>query len=339
MVTTIAPHDPPVIWALLDDRAGNRSQVLGVAEALGQPYIEKHIAYRSLAKAPNAVLGARLIGISQESQQNLTGPWPDVVIGAGRRIAPVARWIKKQTSSNPILVQIMDPGGHRGDFDVLAIPSHDAWRSSKNDPADVVRFVGAPHRFTPDVLRAAEKAWSSAFADLPHPRIAVIVGGSTKRKTFTAGMARSLGDTAKKWARESGGSLFVTTSRRTSPGATKALMASIGDIPAYVHQWGDDRANPYVGILAVADHIVVTGESVSMCAEATSSGKPVSIFAPPALISAKHARLHHALFAGRHAHPIEAGMSVEAGSRLDASQGIVRVLQEIMVRRGLSNSA
>ena len=93
------PSHPPLIWALLDDRAGNRSQCLGVADALGLAYTVKEVRYSLFAGLPNGFLGASLIGLSPDSRLEFQPPWPDVVIAAGRRAAPVARAIRKLSAN------------------------------------------------------------------------------------------------------------------------------------------------------------------------------------------------------------------------------------------------
>ena len=49
------------------------------------------------------------------------------------------------------------------------------------------------------------------------------------------------------------------------------------------YQWrSGDADNPYLGCLAVADVLVVTGDSESMLAEAAATGKPLYIYPLPA---------------------------------------------------------
>ena len=91
------------VWILADDRAGNVNQLLGIAEALNTPYIRKDIRYNKWVRLPNFLRGASLIGLTAESKINLTAPWPDVVLSAGRRSFPVARWIKRQSLGGPAL--------------------------------------------------------------------------------------------------------------------------------------------------------------------------------------------------------------------------------------------
>ena len=52
-------------------------------------------------------------------------------------------------------------------------------------------------------------------------------------------------------------------------------------MPAYIHHWTEaGDANPYLAYLALADQLVVTGESMSMLTEASFTCKPLYIFDP-----------------------------------------------------------
>lgn len=287
----------PSIWVLADPLAGNRSQCLGVADALGLPYKVKTLSYNILARLPNAILGAGFMSLVPDARDGMKAPWPDLVIAAGRRTAPIARAIKKVNGRRTRLVQIMDPGAFgAAAFDLIAKPNHDG----PDDRANVMRVTGAPHGLTAAKLEAARTQWAPIFKDLPRPLIALLVGGDTRRRAFTPAMARELGRRVNKIAEDIDGALLITTSRRSGKPATEALLAEITQ-PWHVHRWGDPGENPYLGYIASADFIVVTGESVSMCSEACATDKPVAIFAPAELITEKHARLHAELYAKNHA--------------------------------------
>ena len=111
---SLDPDKPPVVWALIDDRAGNRSQCLGVADALGLDYRAKEIGYGPLAKLPNALLGASFAGLDSASRTVFSPPWPDLVVAAGRRSASVARKIRRLGVGNVFLAQVMHPGAGNG---------------------------------------------------------------------------------------------------------------------------------------------------------------------------------------------------------------------------------
>lgn len=311
------------VWVLADDRAGNVGQCLGVAEALGWPFVVKSIGYGPLARLPNLLRGAALLGVDRASRAALSPPWPRLVIAAGRRTAPVARWIKRQCGAR--LVQIMDPGpGGRSEFDLIAQPSHDGTLLAG---ANVLRVSGAPHRVNAAKLAQAADLWRARFAALPRPWVALIVGGDSKSGHFSPDMATELGHRVTALA--GGGSVLLTTSRRTGTAAQAALLAAIPE-PGFVHCWGAGGDNPYFGFLALADAVVVTGDSVSMLSEACAAPAAVYVYAPKGLVADKHARLHAQLYAQGYARPLPAqgGFDVWDHPRLNAADDIVAAITE-----------
>ncbi len=325
MDTDDPPAGGPAVWLLIDDRAGNRSQCLGVAEALGLKFEVRGLEYTAAGALPQFILGASFFGLTAKSRAELAPPWPDLVIAAGRRTAPVARRIKRLNGGATYLVQIMDPGSTgAGEFDLIAAPRHDTITERPN----VMRITGAPHRITPARLTAAAAEWRGRFADLPRPWIALIVGGSTRRRTFTDALARDLGRAASAMAADAGGALLVTTSRRTGA-AAQALLGEIA-VPKRVYRWGDEGENPYYGYLAVADAVIVTGDSVSMCSEACATTGPVYIYAPKALSTAKHARLHSELFEKGYARPLAGRLETWTHAPLNPAGDVARAVRQRM---------
>lgn len=293
----------PSVWVLADDRAGNVNQALGVAEALALPFEVKRLRYSRLAMLPNFVRGASTLGLTEESVEGLTPPWPSVVIGAGRRVAPVARWIKRMAGGRAFLVQVMYPGGLGpgaiGEFNLIAVPRHDTF---KEILPTVLRITGAPHRVTQERLDREAEAWRDRFDGYPRPFLSVLVGGATKNRPFGPREAADLTDKLRQMQAETGGTLLVTTSRRTPPQAL-ALIEKTLPQPMWLYKVGDAGENPYFGLLALADAVVVTGDSVSMCSEACATQGPVFIHAPEGFAAPKHARLHAELYRLGYARP------------------------------------
>ena len=315
----------PVIWLLLDDRAGNRSQCLGVGDALNLPYQVKELSYSWRGALPNALTGASFLGLTKQSRQTLSSPWPDLVIAAGRRTAPVAREIKRLSSGETILVQIMWPGGQGSDeFDLIAVPNHDNISNRHN----VLNILGSPHGISPEALAKLKTMWTPRLADCSTPRISLIVGGSTKNRSFTPAMAKQLGSMASEMANRAGGCLLVSTSRRTGD-ATKHLIDAIS-APAKIYHWGDSGDNPYPAFLACSDAIIVTGESMSMCSEACSGEGPVYIYAPEQLITAKHQRLHDALYKAGYARPFKGQLEEWQHPSLNSANDIAEAVDKLL---------
>ena len=313
----------PVIWALLDDRAGNRSQCLGVATILNLPFEARELEYTSLSALPNFLKGASFTGLSEMSKDSLTPPWPDIIIAAGRRTASVGRAIKRKSNNRTRLVQIMYPGDSGlSEFDLVCVPRHDKPHVGRN----LVSIPGAPHGLTQPVFDNAADQWHDKFNELATPRIAVIVGGSTRRKEFTETMGRELGKLVNKMAMDAGGSLLITTSRRSGP-AGEAMLSEI-TVTHYAFRWGDQGDNPYLGYLALADAIVVTGDSVSMCSEACATKAPVYIYAPDGFVIDKHARLHRYLYDAGYARPLEGVLEDWTHPPLNAAEIIADTIRE-----------
>ena len=238
---------PLLIWALTDGRAGNAAQVLGVAEALNHPFVVKDIRYNPLAKLPAAITGAGVFGLTPETRMTLTPPWPDLVISAGRRTAPAARWIKRRTGKPVLLAHMMYPG-RRGasDFDLIAVPHHDRDLPGGGNTNNVMRVTGAPHRVSAPGLEAAAEQWKNPVGGIPRPFIALLVGGATHSKPFPVERAADLGRRVYLMAAEVGGSVLLATSRRTGAAAEQALEHVVPE-PRRAFFWGGGGENPYMG--------------------------------------------------------------------------------------------
>ncbi|MCK5445332.1 MAG: mitochondrial fission ELM1 family protein [Rhodospirillaceae bacterium] len=292
----------PSVWLLVDDHPGSRAQALGVGRALGIPFEIKELDYTAAAALPNYMLMASFSAVQQKSRVNLAAPWPDLVIAAGRRTAPVARKIKELNKGRTKLVQIMYPGASgEEDFDLICVPRHDTMTPADNR----FEIIGAPHGMTPQALALAASQWAGKFDHLPKPWVGLLVGGDTRRKAFTPEMAAELGSHAAQLVRDVGGALLVSTSARTSEIATAALLSAVHGVPQFAYSWGDEGDNPYAAFLALSDHIIVTGDSVSMCCEAAGTTKPLYIYAPKKLTAHKHALLHKNLYADGIAKPFD----------------------------------
>ena len=280
----------PTMWLLLGERPGDNTQVRGLGEALGWPFIEKRLRFNAWHHNRNLFLGASRRAVDPSGSDVLEPPWPDLVIAAGRRNAPVARWIRRRSGGRTKLVHIGRPWAPVRWFDlVITTPQYGVpWRPN-------VLINAAPlHSVTPERLAAAAVAWDARLKPLPRPWIALIVGGPTRPYEFEPADARALGEQAARLAAAEGGSLLATTSSRTPVFAASVLREAIGSVPHHFFEWHPAAPeNPYFAYLALADRFIVTGDSISMMTEATATGRPVAVARPrlgPRLIGPKTAR-------------------------------------------------
>jgi hypothetical protein len=263
----------PRVWALLGGREGDNAQVRGLAEALGWPTETKRLTYNRRHTWWNLLLGASLLSLDRRRSSALAPPWPDLVIASGRRSAPVARWIRKRSGGRTRLVHIGRPWAPLRCFDLIVTTPQYGLPQRPNVLHNTLPIIRA------DASRLAEaKArWAPRLAARPRPLVALLVGGDSPPYVLDPLTAERLGREASECARALGGTLVVACGPRVRPPALEALgAAAIG--ASDVHQWRpDDPDNPYLAYLALADRFIVTGDSVSMLAEACATGKPVSV--------------------------------------------------------------
>lgn len=270
----VSPDSSPRVWLLTGFRAGDKAQMVALAEALGWPFEIKRFAYKPYEFVTNILLGLKRAGVDWHRSDPLDPPWPDLVITAGRRNEPIARWIKERSGGRSVIVHLGRPWSQVADFDlVITTPQY-------NVPllANVLQIDLPLHGVTPERVAMAADKWRARIAALPRPWIAVMVGGDAPPYVFDARMARCLGKEAAALAHRQGGSLLVATSPRTGTASSDALEAAI-DVSQHFYRWTPaPEQNPYLGFLGLADQLVVTGDSMSMVAEACATGKPVYFF-------------------------------------------------------------
>ncbi len=275
--------EPPVTWLLLDDKASHRSQISGVAEWLGWPWAAREIRFNRFAALANAPFGARLWHLTPDARKAIVPPWPGLVIAAGRRSAPVALAIKKRSPGTK-LVQLMWPDVAPARFSIIAVPEHDT--VSYHAP-NLLRTFGAPHPLSPARLNREAARFMPKVERLPRPYIAVLIGGSSKAMQYAPEDFKALAAYASAEAERLGGSLLLTSSPRTGEQA-EGLMKSILTVPHIFHRFRAEGENPYAGFLGLASAVIVTGDSISMCSEATAAERPLYIFTPPHMKENKH---------------------------------------------------
>lgn len=262
------------VWVPPSRRAGDGSQPLALAEALGWPFEVKQLTRRrgELLVAPPFV--ASVAGVRAGARDRLEAPWPDLVLSSGRENEPVARWVKRRSGGRTRIVHVGRPWGPISAYDlIIATPQY-----RLPVRANVLHNAAPLHRAQVQGLTDARDAWASRAASLPRPFIAVLVGGGSGPYAFTRRSGERLVLAASALAARLGGSLLVTTSARTPRAAVEALQAGL-TCPHLFFRWRSGAVdNPYHAFLTLADEIIVTGDSMSMIAEACATGKRVHLF-------------------------------------------------------------
>ena len=296
-----APEGPLSIWAVSDGRAGIEAQALGLAEAValaapsGGEVTVKRIRWRpGLQRLPTRLVPAPRLLLASGSDR-LAPPWPDVWVGCGRASIPASIAVRRWSRGATFVVQVQDPLRPARLFDLVVPPTHDRLAGP-----GVFPILGAPHRAAPARLAAERARFSERLDALPRPLVAVLVGGRSKAFDLPSEHAAALADAVEAVLDAEGGAALVTFSRRTPGAAATLIRARLAGRPGWI--WDGEGENPYFAFLAAADRFLVTADSITMTAEAASTGRPVQIV-PVQGRQARKDRFHADLLARGAARP------------------------------------
>ena len=271
------PAEPLHIWAVTDGRAGIENQALGLAEAIGRRAPIRLSTRRVRLRTPWSWMPPWMVPAPRQAltigSDAIEPPWPDILIGCGRASIPFALGVKHWSEQHTFVVQLQDPRMNPREFDVVVPPIHDGLEGG-----NVLATVGACHRVTPERLDQEVIDYAPiALDDLPGPRLAVLIGGKSKRQDISANRARDIVSALIEAQRETGGTLMATLSRRTGDAARMQFRTRLAPHCAVFYE--GDGPNPYFAMLGAADHVFVTADSVNMATEAAATGKPIHVLA------------------------------------------------------------
>lgn len=231
-----------LVWLLIGDKAGDNAQLRVLAAALGWPTHEIALETNRWRNVPNLLLRASRLSM----RTPLAPPWPDLVLWAGRRGTPIARWIRQASGGRARLVNLGRPWAPYRAIDlVIGMPQY------RPPPRANVLAARLP-------LNRIDAGSSSG------DRLVLLVGGPAPPLAFGVAETRRIGADARALAARLAMPLVAVTSRRTSAAIIDALDVQVAD-------------TGYRETLASAARLIVTGDSASMIADALSTGRPVDI--------------------------------------------------------------
>ncbi len=337
-----AAHDTPtrpLIWVLKGVRKGDTAQAMELALQLGGRVEGKQLAFNASQMVPNVLLGSRVSHLTPEAKQLLSPPWPDVVVATGRRTAPVALWIKRQSLGKTKLVQIGRPRMPLADFDLVVTTAQYGLPSATNVVRVPLPFA-SPKQPVLDELLHFQEVWTP----LPKPWILGVIGGGKFPLRLDDAILTNFGEALQRRAKAVGGSVVLLDSPRSPIGALDRVGKAL-EVPHWQFVRGKGP-NPYQSALQLCDELAVTGDSVSMVSEMVLTGKlawvfplPRSAFAPRWSVQrgilAELARLGifhpprdtdgfmQNLLVGGHVGDLMAGVKRAARGRLTAAHDVV----------------
>ncbi len=262
------------IWTLTDGKIGDRVQCAGIASALGGERTDKTIDPRAPFEwfAPYGPIDPR--DASGADTSPIAPPFPDLLIASGRRAAPYARAVKRDSGGKTFVALLKDPRIRARFADLIWAPLHDRRRGD-----NVFATLTSPHGLAEKIAVSAVKP-RAQIAALPKPMLGVVLGGPSGGAKYdlaaAASFAEDLGRAAGAYA-----SLAITPSRRTPKQFIDMLSASVSSSASFI--WNGEGENPYTDILGNAETLIVAADSHNMMSEAAATRAGVYAWRPSGL--------------------------------------------------------
>ena len=322
------------IWGITGGRRGNDVLVEGLAAALlGSAVDGDFRLIHTKLRAPYTWLAPyRLAERAAKTdpqivQPLISGEWPDMVIASGRQAVPHARYIKRATGGRVFTAFLQNPLINPKHFDLVWAPEHD-----RLGGPNVISTLLSPHSMTVESLISEARNLQGRL--LPSPPlgkvVTVLIGGPNAVYPFKEDEMRVLVSGLAKLA-EAGHQLLITLSRRSPVNYQTLLRQKLPGGSYFL--WDSKGANPYRAMLGLADHIIVTGDSVNMVGEACLPGVPVHVFGLKGG-SAKFRRFHKAVLDNGYVLPFEGELKERPHHSFNATPDIAAAINEAYARHG-----
>ena len=272
-------------WVLADSRMGSNLQAIALAEEMGINFSVVNIKYNLLGNLPNMLLPYGFYHILRPNfYQLIKENTPQIIISASRRTGHISSSIKKILPEVKN-IHILRPEMEFANFDCVILPQHDIGFQKKNH--NIIRIIGSIN----DVHRRIDKNINifnqkyQIFASEPY--IAVLVGGDTKEFRFDLEESKKFASTLSRIAFANDHKIFLSCSRRT-PRVLKDELRKLESSRVIIYDPNMEDYNPYPALLKNAKFVISACDSISMCSEVATCGKPLYLYKPKLFKSNKH---------------------------------------------------
>ena len=319
------------IIAIHDGKGGHKSQLMGVMQDFISEQVEIIQAKSSLLKyLPNFLVEHLLFLLNKKLLQVKD---PNLIITIGKTSTPYAIYLKKQYPQAK-LVFLMPSGNLSKKYGDL-IFYHSYKNVNYKDPK-YIPILSAPHLVNKDALSKSLSEWKDEFNKYKKPIISVILGGDAKKIHLNSAAIDDLIDEIKKIKDIVGGSVFISTSRRTGLDNElyfkKQMQEMISNGECFFWGYNEKQTevkNPYLAMLANSNYVIISGESISMISEACSlpSNVGVYIFFSKNFSSKRYIKFHDNMYINNHAKPIKSFSANWERSSLNSTNLVVEIIK------------
>ncbi len=294
-------------WIISSGLIGCENQCLGITERMG---------IKADLKRINPSIGLSILAPYGKPIFNneLTGPWPDMAISAGRRTVPYLRYIRKKSKKECKTIYLQDPKINSKEFDIVWAPSHDRIEGN-----NVIKTITSPNRVSDNILNQAHTEWKNTFSKFSKPLAGFLIGGVSKAYSFDDFECNKVLNSINI-ALKNGWTPLITLSRRTPKHLANKIRELLKNKDYFL--FDGDGPNPYFAILKFSDVIILTPDSANMISEALAVPKPI-YFIDMKSNSKRFEKFIISLVESNHIKPLEEKIEIYENKKLDATQEVV----------------
>ena len=294
-------------WILSSRLIGCENQCLGVIERLGIETEIKKIK-PSMAVSLFAPYGTPFLN------PQVSEPWPDLVIAAGRKTIPYLKYIRKASKKECKTIYLQDPRIDSKKFDIVWAPEHDSIEGN-----NVIKTITSPNRVTNELLNYHHDDWLDKLSKLKGPFIGFLIGGKSKAYNFNDAECEKIIQ-ALNFVISNGYTPLITLSRRSPKKLSNRIKnLLINEKNLFYDGQGD---NPYFAILKASEIIITTPDSANMISEAINVPKPV-YYIDIKSNSKRFNKFINTLVNSGHIRPFENNIDYFQNKKLDPTKEIV----------------
>jgi mitochondrial fission protein ELM1 len=265
------------ILVLLSNRQSNNNQAESVANIISDHYFSIKLQFTWFIKFPNFIKLPLSLLIKNYKEVSEFSKDCNIVISCGRQSARMAVDIKKSNQKNGLktkVIQILNPNLSYRNIDAVLIPYHDKIKRSDK----FINFTGSLiYKLHRDIDKNKIDMFDCIF---PKPHIALLIGGASKGRSnlVTEKNIVEISQNLSRICKKMGGSILVTTSRRSPSNTIEILKKNIECSAYYYIYKNDDLQNPYYEILNNSEYVLITGDSIAMISESCNLNKSVYVY-------------------------------------------------------------
>ena len=251
---------------------GMISQVEGLAKALDLDFIREKIELNNFWK----LFPPKITPVKNFVFKNKLDHKFNIVISCGRKSVIPSLYLKNKYKSKIINIHIQDPKVSLSNFDFIIVPEHDSLFGE-----NVVTSKGAIHYLTNDELIENEN-YLKPRIDSQKKIISFIIGGPNKYYDYNDKIIDEIFLKIENNFIKNNYQAIIIPSMRTPKSIIEKAKNYFDKNQIIVF---DVDKKAYLSALKLADHIVVTCDSISMISEAAITGKPIYVVQMPSIKS------------------------------------------------------